>query len=123
MCDSACLADVVYMLDASVSINTNSPSNFQLAQTFVDLVIQNLQFGAGGALHGLVQYGNVAFNQFYLGAYTTNKQTLTDAVDALLYYTDSQQTNTQSAINRMWSDQFIVSMGDRPNVPNYGMNI
>jgi collagen type VI alpha len=118
-----CLADVVYMMDSSISINTNAPGNWALAQTFVDLIIQNLPFGAGGALHGVVQYGNVAYNQFFLGAYTTNKQALTDAIDALTYYTDQQQTNTQSAINRMWTDQFIVAMGDRPNVPNYGIVI
>lgn len=118
-----CLADVVYMMDSSISINTNAASNWALAQTFVDLVIQNLPFGAGGALHGVVQYGNVAYNQFFLGAYTTNKQALTDAIDALTYYTDQQQTNTQSAINRMWTDQFIVAMGDRPNAPNYGIVI
>ena len=90
-------------------------------QNFIDLVIQNLFFGSNGALHGYVQYGNIANNQFFLGAYTTDKQALLDAADNVQYLTDNQQSNTQSGLNRMATDQFIVPMGDRPRAPNYAI--
>ena len=116
----ACLADIVYVLDTSGSINAANPDNYRLMQNFINLVIQNLEFGVNGAYHGLVQFGNLAYNRFFLGTFT-NKQDLVDGVAQVAYFTDNQQTNTQSALNKMTYDQFQLAMGDRPNVPNYAI--
>jgi hypothetical protein len=98
---AACLADVAWVLDTSGSINIANPDNFNLMLNFINLLVQSIEFGANGAIHSLVQFGNLAYNRWYLNTYTKSKRELLDAVGTIAYFNDNQQTNTQSALNKV----------------------
>lgn len=68
---------------------------------FINLMVESLEFGALGALHSMVQFGNLAYNRWFLDTYTTSKRALLDAVGTIAYFTDNQQTNTQAALNKV----------------------
>ena len=117
MCDS--VADIVFVLDSSGSIEISGKGNWNLMLDFLVSIVNDLNIGSNAIRVGVVSYSGLSKVNFLLDEYTTRSD-LVDAIQRIPYIGDS--TNTAAAIEDMRTKVF-TQRGDRPNVPNMGIVI
>ena len=101
--------DLVFVVDASGSIRNSNPrdnsyDNWNLMLQFINDVIYRFNVGSAGLRVGLVTFGNLAHNEFFLSQYTNYDQ-LSVAVMQSTYL--DQNTNTSAGI-RLHFHKYII---------------
>ena len=93
-------ADVVFVLDASGSVETT----FDWAMQLTRKVVEGLNFAGGRARVGVVTYSDGPTNRFLLNKYTDKQGVL----NAIAYTMENGRTNTAGGIDMMRFDMFHV---------------
>ena len=107
------MADIIFILDSSGSINDADPGNWVRVLTFVKDVVA--KFGtSGGNRFALVRFSDVANVEFLLDAYTDLNE-LYRRIDNVAYY--GGRTNIAHGFEVALAD-VVGKNGDRPNAPN-----
>ncbi|XP_078391912.1 collagen alpha-6(VI) chain-like [Cetorhinus maximus] len=107
VCLSALVADIVYIVDESGSIED---TNFELIRNFLVSVISLMDIGPEKVQIGLIQYSNYPTSVFYLNRFQTKSDVL-DRVRTIPYRRGS--TATGAAIDYAMRNYFIESHGSR----------
>ncbi|XP_037310495.2 collagen alpha-6(VI) chain-like [Pungitius pungitius] len=108
-CESATVADIVFLVDGSGSIGEN---NFKEVQSFIDSAIEALDIGTNKVRVGLAQFSDEPIAEFLLKDHK-NKKSLQAAIKAVKYRTGG--TNTGEAINFLRDNFFTEEAGSRVN--------
>ena len=101
------------MLDLSGSVE----DQYDRIITFVRRVIYGLDMTFGRTRVAIVTFGDRATTAFNLLKYREKEE----VINALSFYPNRGQTNTQEAIRIMRSDIFSSNRGDRSGVQNVGV--
>ena len=117
MCDS--VADIVFVLDSSGSIEISGQGNWNLMLNFLVDIVNRLTIGPNAIRVGVVSYSGQSKVNFLLDEHT-NKSELVNAIKRIPYIGDS--TNTAAAIEDMRTKVF-TQRGDRSNVQNMAIVI
>ena len=107
-----CPADIVFVLDASSSIEAD---NFELVKSFLRRFVGKLDIDSGSTRVGLLTYSNDVDSSTALNA----NRTLADvrsAISSLGYSGGS--TNTAAALEHVRTTMLTSSAGARRDVPN-----
>ena len=107
--------DIVFMLDASGSLE----KKYEMAMQLAIQIIEGLNFAGSRTRVGVLTYSDNPTVRFHLNKYT-DKQSI---VNAIAFVTERGRTNTASAIDEMRGNMFISSRGDRSGDANYGILI
>ena len=111
------VADLVFVLDSSGSIEINGQGNWNLLLDFLVRLVESLDIGPNAIRVGLVSYSGRSTVNFLLDRYT-RKDELINAIRNIPYIGDA--TNTAAAIEDMRTKVF-TQRGDRPNIQNIAM--
>ncbi|GCB71791.1 hypothetical protein scyTo_0001701 [Scyliorhinus torazame] len=109
MCQSATVADIVYLVDESSSIGE---TNFELIRNFLVNVINAMDIGPDKVQIGLIQYSTITTPEFYLNTFQQKREVL-DHIRSVPYRKGG--THTGEAINYMVQTYFTESRGSRIN--------
>lgn len=109
------LADIVFVIDSSGSIDDTDPGNWRLVLDFIVDFVDNLDIGEDGARVGMVVYSETASSSFYLNSYF-NKDVLRREIYAQPHL--DSFTNTSGGLRVMKDEQFTFQRGDRPGIRN-----
>ena len=63
------MADIVFVVDSSGSINEGDPDNWSRLKNFTKMVVDQLKIGRNDVRIGMVEFGNEAHIQFYLNTH------------------------------------------------------
>ena len=107
--------DIVFILDASGSIQTSGRQNWELIKNFVVNITLSLgDIGTDQNRVGLVTYNHTAWNIFFLSDHD-NAQDVVDEVKNLGDPGFKGKTNTSGALKVLREEQLTVEHGDRPD--------
>ncbi|XP_072365905.1 collagen alpha-6(VI) chain-like [Scyliorhinus torazame] len=109
VCQSATVADIVYLVDESSSIGE---TNFELIRNFLVNVINAMDIGPDKVQIGLIQYSTITTPEFYLNTFQQKREVL-DHIRSVPYRKGG--THTGEAINYMVQTYFTESRGSRIN--------
>ncbi|XP_038652305.1 LOW QUALITY PROTEIN: collagen alpha-6(VI) chain-like [Scyliorhinus canicula] len=109
VCQSATVADIVYLVDESGSIGE---TNFELIRNFLVNVINAMDIGPDKVQIGLIQYSSQTTPEFYLNTFQEKSEVL-DHIRSVPYRKGG--TNTGAAIDYMVQTYFTESRGSRIN--------
>ncbi|XP_062395792.1 collagen alpha-6(VI) chain-like [Sardina pilchardus] len=107
VCTSAKVADIVFIVDESSSIN---PVNFQLMRTFMLRILKDLEISSNGVRVGLMTYSNDPQLDFHLNTYT-DKQDILLSIKRLPY--GGGDTYTGKALTFAKDNMFTKEKGSR----------
>jgi len=108
------LADIIFIVDSSGSIQERDVTNWDKMLTFIKDVITQFGTTGGDIRFGLVDFSDNAIVEFYLDSHT-NVNDVLNAIDAITYFggrtdiADGFQTARERLVNQR---------GDRSNAPN-----
>ena len=109
------LADIVFVIDSSGSIDDTDPGNWRLVLNFIVEFIDNLDIGEDRTRVGMVVYSEFAITRFFLNDYY-NRDDLRREIFASPHL--DSFTNTSGGIRLMKDEHFTPRRGDRPGVRN-----
>ncbi|KAM4580679.1 collagen alpha-6(VI) chain-like isoform 1-T2 [Odontesthes bonariensis] len=107
VCQSATVADIVFLVDGSSSITTEG---FQEIRTFIRSLIKNLDVGSDRVRVGLAQYSDEPHREFLLKDHTDRKSLL-NAVEQIPFRTGGTQTG--KALDFIHEHYFTKEAGSR----------
>ncbi len=107
--------DVIFVLDASGSVEENFDLSLQLTRK----IVEGLNFAGGRTRVGVVTYSDMANVRFHLNQYQ-DKQSVQNAIAFTL---QGGRTNTADGISTMSHDMFTSSKGDRVGDNNFAIVI
>uniref|UniRef100_A0A4W3GCF7 Collagen type VI alpha 6 chain n=1 Tax=Callorhinchus milii TaxID=7868 RepID=A0A4W3GCF7_CALMI len=110
VCQSASVADIVFLVDESGSIGT---VNFQLIRSFLYNFIDILEVSPDYVHIGLAQYSNSPVAEFYLNRYQ-NKSDVLDHIQSMTYRGGGR--NTETALNFVRQTYFTDRSGSRARI-------
>ncbi|KAJ1101693.1 hypothetical protein NDU88_006758 [Pleurodeles waltl] len=112
-CRRATVADIVFVVDSSTSINQE---NFQRVKSFLHTLVSSLDVSSERIRIGLAQYSDDTFQEFLLNEYTAKAEIL-EQIQNLPYRTGA--SNTGKALDFIRKNYFTDSAGSRAekNVP------
>ncbi|XP_032872834.1 collagen alpha-6(VI) chain-like isoform X2 [Amblyraja radiata] len=108
VCQTASMADIVFLLEESNNMNT---TNFQLILAFLKNFISVLNIGSEKVRVGLVRYGRSPTAEFYLATYQ-NKEDILSHVKSIKV-TPSGVVNAGHALNYVRENYFVARAGSR----------
>ena len=111
------LADIVFVLDSSGSIEYSGSGNWNRTLDFVVNIVNRLRIGIIYNHVGVVSYSRNSKVHFRLDWYHT-EQNLVDAIRKIPYI--GLNTNTAAGIEDMRT-QVFTQRGDRPYLKNFGI--
>ena len=111
------LADIVFVLDSSGSIEYSGSGNWNMTLDFLVNIVNRLRIGIIYNHVGVVSYSRNSKVNFPLNWFYT-KQNLVDAIRRIPYI--GLNTNTAAAIEDMRT-QVFTQRGDRPYLKNFGI--
>ncbi|WAR09787.1 K319L-like protein [Mya arenaria] len=109
-------SDLVIILDASTSV---TQQNYDKMLQFTKDLLQNADIDSGAVRVGILIFSTEVQVMFNLNEYS-RKADVFAAIDKIPYIFGS--TNTANALQTMHTQMFTPRNGDRPNVPNTGIN-
>lgn len=117
VCFTACTsrADVVFVLDASGSVE----KNFEIALNMTRRIVQGLNFAGDRTQVGVVTYSDNALVRFQLNEY----KSLYEVQEGIAFTLMNGRTNTYQGLLETRTNMFTPLNGDRSGVPNYGIVI
>jgi len=107
-----CPADVIFVLDESVSIGR---TNFNLIKSFLSQLVSRLDINSGNTRVGLVTFSSGVGTTINLDAHSSVRS-LQSAISSLGY--SGGITNTDVALAYVRTRMLTSAAGDRSNVPN-----
>ena len=111
------LADIVFVLDSSGSIEDSGSGNWNMTLDFLVNIVNRLRIGIIYNHVGVVSYSRNSKVNFRLNWFYT-KQNLVDAIRRIPYI--GLNTNTAAGIEDMRT-QVFTQRGDRPYLKNFGI--
>lgn len=112
---TACRIDLVFLLASSFRDTAATWTNMI---NFVTGVVNRLRVGPGAVQVGLVTYGTLGINQFYLSGSTSRAAVLSSIQSIPAFSTLASFNNLTDALGQALNVQFTFARGDRPSIPN-----
>ncbi|XP_041962554.1 collagen alpha-6(VI) chain-like isoform X1 [Alosa sapidissima] len=109
-CTTAKVADIVFIVDESSSINHASVNNFQLMRAFMARILKDLDISSKGVRVGLATYSDDPRPEFYLNTYDNKFDTL-QSIKLLPYH--GGNTYTGKALTFATNNMFTKERGSR----------
>lgn len=112
-CERTCTTrrDIVFILDASGSVETS----YAIQQQLTKQIVQGLNFNGGRTRVGVVSFADSATMQFPLSRYSNKLATL----NAIAFLLSGGRTHTASALTLTRTTMFTAANGDRSGDANY----
>ncbi|KAL2084692.1 hypothetical protein ACEWY4_020210 [Coilia grayii] len=110
VCTTVKVADIVFIVDTSSSINYHERNNFNLMKNFIYRIVDELPVSSSGVRVGILLYSDVTNTEFNLNTYG-NKSEVLEHITRLLY--SGGNTQTGNALRYAKDNMFTKESGSR----------